>query len=89
MGTGRIKRELIKGEKMERYKNIDGDSGVTGYETGPDHIRVQFSDGSVYFYTYASAGSNNIEEMKRLAITGNGLNAFINKNVRKLYARKE
>ncbi len=74
---------------MERYRDIDGDSGVTGYENGPDYIRVQFSDGSVYLYTYASAGPNNIEEMKRLAVADDGLNAFINKNVRKRYAKKE
>jgi hypothetical protein len=74
---------------MERYKDIDGDSGVAGYEIGPDYIRVKFSDGSVYLYTYASAGSNNIEEMKRLAAAGEGLNAFIIKNVRKRYAKKE
>ncbi len=74
---------------MERYKNVGGDSGVTGYEIGSDYIRVQFSDGSVYLYTYASAGSNNIEQMKTLAIAGEGLNAFINRNVRKSYERKE
>ena len=74
---------------MERYKNVGGDSGVTGYEIGSDYIRVQFSDGSVYLYTYASAGSNNIEQMKKLAIAGNGLNSFINRNVRKSYERKE
>jgi hypothetical protein len=74
---------------MERYRDIDGDSGVAEYEQGTDYIRVKFKDGSVYLYTYASAGSNNIEEMKRLAAAGDGLNAFINKNVRKRYARKE
>jgi len=74
---------------MERYKNVGGDSGVTGYEIGSDYIRVQFSDGSVYLYTYASAGSNNIEQMKKLAKAGKGLNSFINRNVRKSYERKE
>ena len=74
---------------MERYKNVGGDSGVTGYEIGSDYIRVQFSDGSVYLYTYASAGSNNIEQMKKLATAGRGLNSFINRNVRKSYERKE
>ena len=74
---------------MERYKNIDGDSGVAAYEIGADFIRVQFRDGSVYLYTYASAGPHNIEHMKKLAAAGDGLNAFINTNVRKSYARKE
>ena len=74
---------------MERYRDIDNDSGVARYEIGSDYIRVQFEDGSVYLYTYTSAGSSNIEEMKRLAATGDGLNAFINRNVRKRYAKKE
>ena len=74
---------------MERYANLGGDSGVHGYEIGDDYIRVQFSDGSIYLYTYSSAGSGNIEEMKRLAVHGEGLNAFINTQVRKAYARKE
>ena len=59
------------------------------YEIGQDFIRVQFSDGSIYLYTYESAGPANIEEMKQLAELGHGLNSFINKNVRNLYAVKE
>ena len=74
---------------MERYANLGGNSGVIGYEIGDDFIRVYFFDGSIYLYTYASAGSYNIEEMKQLARRGQGLNAFINTTVRKAYARKE
>lgn len=74
---------------MERYKNIDGDSGVVAYEVGADFIRVEFNNNSVYLYTNASAGLQNIEQMKRLAAAGEGLNAFIIKNVRKRYAQKE
>jgi hypothetical protein len=74
---------------MERYKNIDGDSGVSAYEIGGDFIRVQFSTGATYLYTYTSAGQANIEQMKVLAQKGDGLNSFINTTVRKLYARKE
>ena len=74
---------------MERYANLGGDSGVVEYEIDNDFIRVQFSDGSIYLYTYASAGEDNIEQMKSLARNGRGLNTFINKNVYKRYARKE
>ncbi len=74
---------------MEYYKDIDGDSGVIAYECGTDYIRVQFSTGATYLYTYESAGSHNIEQMKVLARSGNGLNAYINTHVRKMYARKE
>ena len=74
---------------MERYKNLSGGSGIVAYESGPDFIRVQFSSGSVYLYTYESAGSENIEEMKELASKGEGLNSFINTTVRYYYARRE
>lgn len=73
---------------MREYKDIDNDSGVAAYECGPDWIRVKFSAGSVYEYTAASAGVGNIATMKRLAEAGDGLNAFINKNVRKSFSRK-
>jgi hypothetical protein len=71
-----------------RYKDIDGDSGVYAYEIGPDYISVQFKDGGIYTYTYQSAGITNVEHMKQLARSGDGLNAFINKTVRKQYASK-
>lgn len=74
---------------MEPYGNLGGDSGVVAYENGPDFIRVEFSDGAIYLYTYASAGSHNIERMKSLAGNGQGLNSFITTTVRKRYARKE
>ena len=74
---------------MERYRNLGGDSGVAAYEIGQNFIRVQFNDGSIYLYTYTSTGSHSIEQMKQLAAGGQGLNAFINTNVRKAYARKE
>lgn len=74
---------------MEIYRNIDGDSGVSQYEIGDDYIRVKFSTGAQYIYTYSSAGMTNIEHMKKLAKSGDGLNAFINTHVKKLYARKE
>ncbi len=74
---------------MEQYKNLGGDSGISAYEIGNDFIRVQFSDGSVYLYTYDSAGSSDIKEMKKLACSGEGLNAYINTAVRKGYERKE
>jgi hypothetical protein len=74
---------------MQDYKNIDGDSGIVAYEYGTDFISVKFSNGAVYLYTNTSAGPHNIAEMQKLADAGEGLNAFINLNVKKLYARKE
>ena len=74
---------------MDPYRNVGGNSGVVAYESGSDFIRVQFSSGSVYLYTYESAGAENIEEMKELASKGEGLNSFINIAVRHYYARRE
>lgn len=73
---------------MERYRNLGGDSGVSAYQISEDSIEVQFSDGATYSWTSSSAGAANIEEMKRLAIVGQGLNSFINRVVKKRYASK-
>jgi len=73
---------------MESYKNLSGTSGVAAFEQGADYIKVQFSDGSVYHYTHASAGEGNITRMKALANSGFGLNAFINTKVKYRYAAK-
>lgn len=73
---------------MEIYKDIDEDSGITGYETGKDYIIVQFNDGAVYQYTSESTGKTNIAHMKILAQKGEGLNAFINKNIKENYAAR-
>lgn len=73
---------------MQRYKNLGNDSGVTGFEIHQERIIVEFETGAIYEYTYGSAGSSNIEHMKQLAMAGQGLNGFINSNVRKLYSRK-
>jgi hypothetical protein len=73
---------------MERYKNLGGDSGVSAFEIGDGSITVHFSDGWKYLYTNQSAGSSNIVEMQQLARAGQGLNSFINRVVKKRYARK-
>ncbi len=59
---------------MEKYQNLDGNSGITEYEIGSDSIKVLFHDNSLYLYNYSSTGRKNIEEMKKLAIYGKGLN---------------
>lgn len=64
---------------MVRYKNMGGDSGILAYEAGTDFIKVQFTDGGTYLYTYRSAGNYHVEQMKALAAEGFGLNTYINK----------
>lgn len=73
---------------MEKYGNKNGDSGISGYQIGAEYIWVEFSTGSIYEYTYSSAGQNSIETMKSLAIAGIGLNGFINSYVKFKYSRK-
>jgi hypothetical protein len=70
---------------MEKYKDLNGDSAIIGYEIGNTSIKVLFNTGKTYTYSYSKAGKMHVENMKSLAILGNGLNAYINKNVRKLY----
>ena len=74
---------------MQRYRNVQGDSGVTAYETGPDYIRVTFRHGATYDYDYATTGPFHVERMKVLAASGEGLASFISKFVKATYARRE
>jgi hypothetical protein len=73
---------------MVPYRNIAGNSGVIAYAIKPDSIAVQFTDGKVYVYTYASAGKRNIEQMKKLAKNGLGLSTFISTTVKNRYEEK-
>jgi hypothetical protein len=73
---------------MQRYKDIDANSGVAAYEIGPGSITIQFADGGICLYDGLRPGSVHVAEMQRLAQAGDGLNAYINKHVRKKYAAK-
>lgn len=78
---------------MTDYKNLGGDSNVLGFDLLPNAIVVKFKtknkDGcDTYLYSFSSAGQLNIEQMKKLAENGQGLNSFINRNVKKLYENK-
>lgn len=73
---------------MTQYKNFGGNSGVKSFRMGRDNIVIQFRAKVRYLYTYLSAGAANVEKMKDLAIQGEGLNTFVNRVVKKSYARK-
>lgn len=75
---------------MKVYQDINGDSGVAAYDYGDDWIRVRFKHGGTYEYRVSSIGSAHISTMKRLADSGDGLNAYINANpdVRNGYSSK-
>lgn len=73
---------------MSVYLDINGDSGVSAYEIGEDNIKVKFKGtANFYVYSYTSAGKENVEHMKKLAQSGDGLNSFINLNVKYKYVR--
>ncbi|RSB55211.1 hypothetical protein [Acinetobacter soli] len=73
---------------MERYLDLDGDSGVVAYEIGDTYIRVQFDRTfKIYTYSYRSAGIEKVEHMKKLAQAGDGLNSFIKLHANTLYER--
>ncbi len=71
---------------MERYRNSGGDSGISSYEIGDDFIIVKFTGTfRTYRYSYRKAGQHHVENMKRLARDGSGLNGYINRYVKNLY----
>jgi len=66
---------------MKRYRDVGGDRRIAAFESGGDYIEVMFVGGVVRRYTYSSAGDLNVEKMKWLAVTGDGLAAFIERNI--------
>lgn len=74
---------------MPAYKDVDRDSGIVWFGTGPDWIDLKWERGRfIYRYTHASAGAVHVEEMKRLAARGSGLNTYLNKHAARNYASK-
>jgi hypothetical protein len=73
---------------MQRYRNLDGDSGVSAYELGEDWIRIRFVGGETYEYTDAVTGAEHVQNMQTLAEAGEGLATYISKFVHDAYARK-
>lgn len=73
---------------MDNYANLDGNSQIEAYELTDEGIIVRFKGNSVYVYDYSQPGREHVEEMKRLAIAGKGLSAYISKHIRKNYAAK-
>ena len=60
---------------MVNYK-CNGE-GIKAYQDGPDWVEIHFQRGEIRFYSYASAGKENIEQMKRLASRQQGLEKYI------------
>ncbi len=72
---------------MTIYKNLGGNSNIYAFFIGDDYIDVQFNGGKIYKYSYYSAGKDKVEQMKKLALQGQGLNSFIMRKARNDYER--
>jgi hypothetical protein len=73
---------------VQRYKNVNGKSAIRAYEIYDKSIVVEFRYAGKYLYNYDQPGREHVEEMKRLAVDGEGLSTYITQNVRKLFAKK-
>lgn len=73
---------------MQIYKNLGGNSNLQAFEVGSDYIDVVFyGTAETYRYSYASAGKENVERAKQLALAGSGLNSYIMRYMRLLYEK--
>jgi hypothetical protein len=73
---------------MHKYDNANRDTGVVAYDLGTEDITIQFRDGTIYLYSYTSAGRAAIDQMKILAKKGAGLTTYINQHVKNKYEAK-
>ena len=74
---------------MVEYLNLHGDSNVKCYEIHKDYIDVIFYNTPlIYRYSNVSPGITVVNELKRLAIQGYGLNGYIKRYVRQSYERR-
>lgn len=88
-GSSGISSSASTSTAWQHYADPDGDSSVDSYQIGSDYVRVRFTDGSIYLYTFASAGQSDVERMKQLVRSGDGLNSFIMSNARDDYESKQ
>lgn len=74
---------------MIRYKNLGQNSNVSTFEIGESSISVVFNNSPfMYIYDYSKPGIKHVETMKKLALEGKGLNAYINHYIKKNYAKR-
>lgn len=70
------------------YQEESDDSGIAAYALSPRSITIAFKHGGTYLYTHAIPGRHHVEKMKKLALSGDGLNTYINQHVRDHYESK-
>ena len=75
---------------MKTYKNLSGNSGVVAYEIGRTFIKIKFDgESGIYTYDYKRPGKQAVEEMKTLALKGEGLSTFISHEVGTNFSSKK
>ena len=73
---------------IQPYANVDGDSGVSAFEIAATWIDVYFHGAPKrYRYSHRSCGAAHCEQLKALAMAGNGLNSYIMRHVKYGYER--
>ena len=71
------------------YKSHNPDAGVRNFEILPDAIILEFADRKWrYLYNADKPGLLHVNEMKRLALAGDGLTTYVNQHVGNNYAAK-
>ena len=74
---------------MVSYKNLNGNSNVKCYNISENYIDIEFYNTPlVYRYSDVAPGIQVLNELKKLANQGYGLNSFINKYVKTNYERR-
>ena len=70
---------------MKPYINTD--SGIVEYEYGSNWIHVHFKNGGLYEYKSSSVAIRQIENMKQLAESQDGLGTYINANRSEVHSK--
>lgn len=73
---------------MKKYHGHNRDSGIDAYEIGDDSIILRFKNGTEYLYTYLKPGKAHVDEMKKRAASGDGLNTYLNQHVREKFEKR-
>ncbi len=74
--------------ELNIYKDLSGNSGITGYKIVPKGIILQFKHKELYLYDNSKPGKHHIEHMKILAEKGKGLTTYVNQNIKDNYKQK-
>ena len=72
---------------MQRYRNSEGATDVTGFEIGLGTITLEFADGQRVLCTAENVGPLAVAEMQALAKAGERLSPFLVSELRARYAQ--